>query len=301
MKNPLAGVALAATAILLVGCSATTPGADTEKPLAPVATLDVELPAQIVDRGRLVIGVTCDSPPSGYLNLDGSNTGYEIAIAEQLALMGFGDAEAIEYQCVDSSNRIPFLTSGKIDLILASMAYTAERAEQIEFSDPYWVSNLRLVVPKGSDIENYDDLDGKVVLTASGSTYAKWLEQCYPNTTLSLVPTIADASTSLKQGRGDAFAWVDVWNYNWAKNNGDFTVVADLASPSYQGIGVQKGDAELLAWVNAALAELRAADAFYEAFSGEVTDEEFVANYRDVVPGPDVELDYASSNPMACV
>lgn len=302
MKKHLAlGAVASSAALLLAGCAAS--GGDAASPdvaATPVATIDVALPAEIADRGSFVAGVTCDSPPSGYLALDGSNTGYEIEIVQQLALMAFGSADAVTYQCVDSSNRIPFLTSGKIDFVLASMAYTADRAKEIDFSDPYWVSNMRLVVPSDSDITGYDDLEGKTVLTAAGSTYATWLETCHPEADISLMPTIADASTSLTQGRADAFAWVDVWNYNWAKNNGAYKVAGDLASPSFQGVGIRKGDAELLTWINAALSELRAADAFYTAFTREVTDEEFVAAYRDVVPGPDVALQYGTVNPLAC-
>lgn len=254
--------------------------------------VDVPVPTVLATPGKLTVGVNCAYPPAGFVGLDGKPAGYEITIVRKIADYAFGSESGLETQCVNDSNRIPFLQSGKVDLVLASLAYTTKRAEQIDYSDPIWVSNLQLVVPKDSAIHSYGDLKGKKVVTPTGSTYQTWLEKCHPEAELLTAQTPAELSTMLTQGRSDAFAYVDVYDYNFAAKNPDFKVVGALAASAIQGVGVKKGNTEMMAWLNAVLEELRKHDTYFEAFAGEIKDEDFVAKYRPVVPGPNVKLNY---------
>lgn len=267
---------------------------------AAAQSVDVPLPEAVKANGKLFVGVHCGYPPAGYVGLDGKPSGYEITFARKIAEYAFGSEDALETQCVNEGNRIPFLQSGKIDMILASLAYTPARAEQIDYSDPIWASNLQLVVPADSEIRDYKDLAGKTVATPTGSTYQLWLEKCYPDAKVFAAQNAGELGTLLTQGRVDAFAFVDVYAFNFARNQPQYRVAGHLAASAMQGVGLAKGNAELAAWVNAVIEDLRMKNFFFEAFEAEIKDETFVAQYRDVVPGPNVTLDYAKSGALDC-
>ena len=260
-----------------------------------------ELPPEIAATGRLTIGVNCSYPPAGYVGLNGQPAGYEIAIAKLVAEAAFPGRDALVTQCVSDANRIPFLQSGKVDLIIAALAWTPVRAAEIDFSDPIWISNLQLIVPRDSTIDSYDDVVGKTVVTTAGNIYQPWLERCQPGVTIVTAQSPSDASTMLVQGRADAMAYIDVYAFNFTQKNGQFKLVGRLASSAVQGIGMKKGNQAMADWLNPVLGILREKDAFFTAFNEEVKDEAFAAKYRDLVPGPGHLIEYRVVTDAPCV
>lgn len=289
MKTPISASALASLLMAATASQAAAP------------KVDVPLPPEVKAAGYLTVGINCTYPPAGYVGLDGKPAGYEYTMVKRLAESAFGSADGLRTQCVNDSNRIPFLQSGKIDAILASLAFTPARAEQLDYSKPIWVSNLQLIVPRDSTVATYADLAGKTVVTPTGSTYQTWLQKCVPQAKLVTVQTAAEGATMLSQGRTDAFAYIDVYGFNYAQMQKNFKVVGPLAASAVQGIGVKKGNKAMLDWVNAVVEQMRQEDAFYKAFAQEVKDPGFVAKYRDIVPGPKVDLDYAKSGALECL
>lgn len=285
---------LITTLIAAMGFASFTATAATPK-------VDVPIPPAVKAAGYLTVGINCTYPPAGYIGIDGKPAGYEYRMVKRIAEAAFGTGDGLRTQCVNDSNRIPFLQSGKIDILLASLAYTPARAEQLDYSTPIWVSNLQLIVPKDSKISNYADLAGKTVMTPTGSTYQTWLQKCYPQANLITSQTAAEGTTLLTQGRTDAFAYVDVYGFNYAQMHKNYKVVGSLAASAVQGVGVKKGNKAMLDWVNAVLEQMRTEDAFYNAFSAEVKDSAFVAKYRDIVPGPNLKLDYSKSGALDCI
>jgi len=265
------------------------------------AKVDVPLPVEVKSAGFLTVGINCTYPPAGFVGIDGKPSGYEYTLVKRIAEFALGTGDGLRTQCVNDSNRIPFLQSGKIDLILASLAYTPARAEQVDYSQPIWVSNLQLIVPKDSKINEYADLAGKTVVTPTGSTYQTWLQKCYPQANLATVQTAAEGATMLTQRRTDAFAYIDVYGFNFAQQQKNFKVVGTLAASAIQGVGVKKANKPMLDWINAVLEQMRAEDAFFKAFSEQVKDPAFVAKYRPIVPGPSVKLDYSKSGALDCL
>lgn len=262
--------------------------------------VDVAIPAELQSAKKIVVGINCNYPPAGYVELNGKPAGYEISFVKRISEFAFGDGAGLETQCVNDSNRIPFLQSGKVDFVLASLAYTPARAEQIDYSDPIWVSNLQLLTRKDSPINSYDDLAGRTVVTVTGSTYQTWLQKCHPKGNLVTSQSPADGATMLTQGRADAFAYIDVYGFNFTRNNKDYKVVGTLAASAVQGIGIKKGNKPMADWLNAVIGKLRGEDAFYKSFADEVKDDAFVAKYRQVVPGPSLKLDYSSTAALDC-
>lgn len=268
---------------------------------ANAAKVSIPLPPEVQAAGTLTVGINCTYPPAGYVGIDGKPAGYEYTMVKKIAEAAFGSTDKLQTQCVNDSNRISFLQSGKIDMILASLAYTPARAEQLDYSNPIWVSNLQLVVPKDSKVNDYADLVGKSVVTPTGSTYQTWLQKCYPQANLLTVQTAAEGATMLSQGRTDAFAYIDVYGFNFTQQQKNFKVVGTLAASAIQGVGIKKGNKAMLDWVNAVLEQMRADDSFFKAFAEQVKDPAFVAKYRSIVPGPNMKLDYAKSGALECL
>lgn len=269
--------------------------------MAVAQRIDVPLPPEVKAAGFLTVGINCTYPPAGFVGIDGKPAGYEYTMVKRIAEAAFGTGEGLKTQCVNDSNRVSFLQSGKIDLILASLAYTPARAEQLDYSSPIWASNLQLIVPKDSKVSDYADLTGKTVVTPTGSTYQTWLQKCYPQANLVTVQTAAEGATMLTQSRTDAFAYIDVYGFNFTQMQKNYKVVGTLAATAIQGVGVKKGNKPMLDWVNAVLEQMRQEDAFYKAFASEVKDPAFVAKYRQIVPGPSLKVDYSKSGALDCL
>ena len=95
------------------------------------------LPEAIKSAGLLKAGVRCDQPPYGYKDETGKFAGVETDMAIQIATWAFGSADKIELTCVTAENRIPQLNGKKVDLLIATLGVTPERARVVDFSKPY--------------------------------------------------------------------------------------------------------------------------------------------------------------------
>jgi polar amino acid transport system substrate-binding protein len=258
------------------------------------------LPDSVKSKGKLAVGVKCDYPPFGYVDEAQKNAGWEIDIAHEMARYAFGDPNAIELTCVTGSNRVSFLTSNRIDLIEATMNYTPERAKTIDFTTPYFDSGVKLLVAKNSGINNFDQLAGKSVITITGATASLWLTQCMKDVKQVLFTETSQALTALTQNRGVAFAQDDTLLLDLAAKNQTLQVVGDAKADSPWGMGVRKGDAQMLAWVNAALKHMQTADFFWTRFTKTVTDTSVQQQFSKYVPRPNNILTYPTGTTMSC-
>ena len=89
---------------------------------------------EIKDSGKVVIGVFSDKNPFGYVDENGNYAGYDIELAERL---GQDLGVEIEYVSTEAANRVEYLETGKVDIVLANFTVTPERAEAVDFASPY--------------------------------------------------------------------------------------------------------------------------------------------------------------------
>ncbi|MGH3993053.1 MAG: transporter substrate-binding domain-containing protein, partial [Pseudonocardiaceae bacterium] len=125
--------------------------------------------AKIQEKGTVTIGVKFDVPPFGFKNPQTNEVeGFDVDLGNIIA-----DRLGVEAKFIEaiSDNRIPFLQDGTVDLILSTMTITTDRDAEIDFSRPYFVAHGSILVPEDSDIAGVEDLGGKRVCTALGSTY----------------------------------------------------------------------------------------------------------------------------------
>lgn len=107
-------------------------------------------------RNDLVVGMELASPPFEMADTQGHPAGVSVDLAFAL---GASLGRKIEIQNMPFDGLIPALKTGRIDLIISSMTATAERAESIDFSDPYLTTGLCLLVPAKSKINSIDEAD----------------------------------------------------------------------------------------------------------------------------------------------
>lgn len=219
---------------------------------AAAGTLD-----EVKKRGKLIAGVKTDFPPFGYVDSAGKNLGFDVDVAHLFAKALFDDENKVELVAVTSGNRIPFLQSGKIDIIIATVTVTEERRQVVEFSDPYFLSGSLLLVPKASPIKGLEDLVGKTVAVIQGAIQDKDVEQLAPKANRVKFGKVSEAVLAVKGGRAEAFAQDDILILTLAKENPDMKAVGKPFIPRPYGIAVRKGDLEFIKWVNDQLAKMK--------------------------------------------
>ena len=192
------------------------------------------------EEGEITIGVKYDVPPFGVRNprtrdIEGFDVDLGKAIADELGVKP-RFVEAI------SDNRIPFLQKGTADLILSTMTINAERNREIDFSEPYYIARGRILVPKGSDIRGLEDLGGKRVCTALGSTYADTLKERASDADLRLVDTYSECLELIQNESVDAISTDDVILTGMIIQDPDLQMVGRPLTTEPYGAGIKQGD-----------------------------------------------------------
>ena len=244
LKHSLVSLSLALGLALAAGAPSAAQG------LPPV-------PEAIKKQGLLRVGVKCDYPPDGYLDAQGKPQGVEVSLAKQIAAYAFGSPDKVELACVTAANRIPSLQGGKIDLILATLGVSAERAQVIDFSDNYAWGGSDVLVPKDSPIKSLTDFAGKNVIVMKGAWQIGWFEKNVPSANLLKLDGISDGLQALLQKRADGFAHdLDVLR-PIAKKNSDVKLVGEIYQLGYRAAGIRKGEKDWVDYVNAAIAQAK--------------------------------------------
>ena len=221
----LATVALAAG--VLVALSGVASAREAEPYAADQAKLP-PLPADIKERKRLNIAVKCDSPPFGYIGARSQNAGFDVEIAKWFSRFAFGKANRVTYTCVTTPAREPAITPGRVDMVIATFTYTADRDTRIDFSRAYYKATGRLLVPNNSAIRSIADLAGKTVVTTSGSIYDRWMKNCFKDTKVLVTDSFTNALIAFRDGRADALMWDDTVLLGIAVTDRNYKLTSDV-------------------------------------------------------------------------
>jgi glutamate transport system substrate-binding protein len=203
---------------------------------------------KIQDRGEITIGVKYDVPPFGFNNpQSGEVEGFDVDMGKLIA-----EELGVEPKFIEaiSDNRIPFLQQGEVDLILSTMTINQERDMEIEFSEPYYIARGRILVPQDSDIKGIDDLNGKRVCTALGSTYEETIREQAPDAKLKLVDTYSECLELLQNGAIDAESTDDVILTGQIIQDDTLKMVGEELTVEPYGAGIKEGDKEFQRFVS---------------------------------------------------
>lgn len=228
---------VAALAVALIGASA-------------FAKPKIRTVAQIQKSKQIRIAVFSDKKPFGYVDEYGKYQGYDVYFAERIAKdLGV----KIKYVPVDPASRVEVLTTGKVDIVLANFTVTKERAEKVDFALPYMKVALGVVSNEKDPINNIEDLNGKTLIIAKGTTAETFFTENYPQVNLLKFDQYADAYNALLDGRGAGLSTDNTEVLAWAIENKGFLVgpgVTSLGNLDTIAPAVAKGNTDLLNWLN---------------------------------------------------
>ena len=233
-------------ALMLTDCTSDSKDSGSSTKTAKARTLE-----EIKKDGKIRIGVFSDKNPFGYVDENGKVQGYDIYFAKRIAKDLLGSEDAVEFVYVEAASRVEYLQSGKVDITLANFTVTEERSEKVDFALPYMKVALGVVSPDSELIKSVDDLDGKNLIVVKGTTAETYFSENYPNVKLTKFDEYQEAYDALADGRGDAFSTDNTEVLAWAMKNKGFTVgIESLGNVDAIAPAVQKGNTELLNWLN---------------------------------------------------
>lgn len=220
--------------------------------------------ADIKQSGKLIIGVFSDKAPFGYIDKDGNYQGYDVYFAERLAKdMGV----KAEYISLEPANRVEYAKTGKVDIVLANFTVTKERAEQVDFALPYMKVALGVVSPAKANITSIDQLKDKPLIVAKGTTAETYFDKHHPEIKLLKFDQYTETFNALLDGRGAAFSTDNTEVLAWAMKNPDFKVgITSLGDLDTIAPAVQKGNKELLAYINDEIKKLGEENFFHKNY-----------------------------------
>lgn len=222
---------------------------------------------EIKESGTINIGVFSDKSPFGYVDEYGEYQGYDVYFAQRLAQdLGV----EINYISTEAANRIEYLQTGKVDVILANFTVTEERAQEVDFALPYMNVALGIVSHDDRVIRDLSEIgaDDRIIVI-SGTTAETYLVKNYPDILLQKFDTYAAAKSAFENGTGVCWANDNTEVIAFAIENEGYTVgIESLGSADTIAPAVTKGNESLLNWLNdeiKALGEEKFFHADYEA------------------------------------
>lgn len=205
---------------------------------------------------------------------DGEHVGFDMDIIQAIAdEVGF----EIELDVTNFDGIIPGLQTGAFDIAIAGMTITEERAESVDFTDPYYQSGTRIAVQEGTDdIEEVEDLAGKTVASRLGSAPLDYLAENVPDAETQPFEQLDQMYLAVEGGNADALLY-DAPNveYYLSTSDTDLEIVGPLYEAQEYGIAVSQGNEDLVSAMNEALAGLIEDGTYaeiHEEWFGEVPD-----------------------------
>ena len=295
-----ATLAITAAVVTALGAAATSSGTGptSVESTAGKAPRLPALPANIKQRKRWLIGVKCDAPPFGYIDVRGQHAGFDVEIARWFARYAFGRVNRVSFICAPTPAREPLLTTGRADLVISTFTYTRDRDTRIDFSRAYYQATGRLLVKNDSPINSLSDLNGRRVVTTSGSIYDRWVRRCFPNANLTVTDNLTNATLTFNQGRADTLMWDDTVLVGIAAADRSSKLTNDTFLALPYGIGIRQGNTALKRWVDSRLELMRKADRFMTILRNNIP-ARFVAGFSRNILRPRNTFGYAPASAPA--
>ena len=238
---------------------------------------------QVLDRGKLVVGTGSTNPPWHYEDAEGQLVGFDIEMAKMLAHGLFELtpeqledrnewSKYLEFVIEASDARIPNLVSDKIDIVCQFMTITPLRAQQVEFTVPYYREAVTLLLPVDSPYTGTADITGQGAKIAilENADAVSMVHNGVPDAEVSTFDSVANSVLALDSGRVDATAIdLSTAQYKAAQAPAQYKVGIDSWQPQTYAFAVKPGDQRWLNWVNTTMQQYLAGlyfDMYRKAF-----------------------------------
>ena len=226
---------------------------------------------EIKEDGTINIGVFSDKNPFGYVDENGDYQGYDVYFANRLAKdLGV----KVNFVSTEAANRIEYLQTGKVDIILANFTVTEERAQEVDFALPYMNVALGVVSREDNVIKSLDNWNkDDSIIVISGTTAETYLTENYPDIPLQKYDSYATAKNALENGSGAAWVNDNTEVIAYALQNTGYTVgIPSLGSNDTIAPAVSKGNTTLLDWINDEIKTLGEEQFFHADYEATLVD-----------------------------
>jgi polar amino acid transport system substrate-binding protein len=213
----------------------------------------------VLDRKKLIVGTGSTNAPWHFEDEKGQLVGMDIAMARIVAQGLFDDPTKVEFVKQDPAARIPNITTGKVDIVIQFMTVTAQRAQLVAFSRPYYLEGVALLTSTKGKLKTHKQLlaagKGARVSVLQNAFADNMVKAGLPQATVMQLDTQANAIQALDSGRADAAA-IDLSTVRWlVKRNPNAYLDSGYSWwPQLYSAAVRQGDPDWLTWVNTTFA-----------------------------------------------
>jgi polar amino acid transport system substrate-binding protein len=228
--------------------------------------------AAIEQRGYLIAGVDEDSYLFGYRNPSADPSaapliGFDIDFVRQVAAAILGSPDRVHYRIITKAQRITALQQHSVDLVADIMTVDCERKQQADFSADYFDAGQRVLVDQASAVRGIQDLAGRKVCAASGTTSIQTLA----NPAYRVIPVSAvnwaDCLVMLQQGQVDAISTTDLILLGIKAQDPYTKIVGPRITFERHGLGIPKGEDDFIRFVNGVLDRMKSDGTWTDIYS----------------------------------
>ncbi len=198
---------------------------------------------KIIEKDFLTVGINTDSKPFGFISKNTNELeGFDIDIARYIAKDMLGNERKIKFVPITPNERIEAITSGEVDMVIATMTITPQRQYLIDFSKPYYFAGQTAIVEENSNIHTFSDLKNKTIIVALGTTAEKNIRRIIPTARIVGYKNYKDAFTAFQQGKGEAFSTDDTILSGFMMDNSGYRLLKNKISQEPYAIGIKQYD-----------------------------------------------------------
>ncbi|WP_024795808.1 glutamate ABC transporter substrate-binding protein [Tomitella biformata] len=213
---------------------------------------------RIRERGRVIVGLDQGSNLFSFRDpLSGDLLGFDVDVAHEVARDLFGNPDRVEFRFLSSAEREQALQDSTVDMVIKTMTITCKRAETVSFSTVYYLAHQRILVTADSKVEDASGLAGSRVCVVAGTTSIGALKQAQPAVSIMTVPSWGDCLVALQQRQVDAVSTDDTILAGMVAQDPNLKIVGPPIEAEPYGIGMHKGDDDLVRFVNGTLERIR--------------------------------------------
>ena len=213
----------------------------------------------IINRGYIIVGINTEARPFAFVDENSEYQGYDVDMSKYIAQYILSDRTKVKYVPVTPSNRLIKLTTGEVDIVIATMTITPQREQIINFSIPYDSAGLALLVKASSKITSLSDLTGQNIGVIWGTTAEKSLQKLAPASNIIGFRSYNDAYNALKQGKVNAVTSDDTILSGFAIRDKEVKLLPKRYTREPYGIGFRdgKGSAKLRSALDFAINDMK--------------------------------------------
>ncbi len=195
----------------------------------------------ILERGIIKVGINTDAKPFGFYDENKVIRGYDADLARYIAQYLLRTPNAVEFHPVTPANRMLKVSTGEVDIVIATVTITPQRMEIIDFSVPYDVAGQALLVRTNSKITSIADLAGQNVGVVFGTTAEKNMLNLVPTANIIGFKNYRTAYQALKEGKIDALTSDDTILSRFIYEDKSVKLLPKRYSREPYGIAIRKG------------------------------------------------------------